>query len=74
MAGDLLEDDMRKFALALAAFAAVAFVTPATTNPAQAETIIIKKKDRGHHYGWRHARAKKVIVIKEKRRHHRHWN
>lgn len=67
---------MKKVAFAFAAFALVAFAAPVATSPAQAETIIIKKgahHDRGHHNGWRKARAHKVVVVKQ-RRHHRHWN
>ena len=47
---------MRKIFLTLAALAAFGIALPvATTAPASAETVIIKK-DRGHHYGWRNHR------------------
>jgi len=67
------EEQMKKFALALAAVLGLAFVVPAAA-PAQAETkkIIIKRgHDRGHHMGWRNHRGgnKKVVIIK-KRSHH----
>lgn len=75
---------MKKIALALAAFLAVALAAPvATTTAAQAETVVVKKKiihgdrghhwrhaNRGHHYGWRNSHAKKVVIIKKKR----HWH
>jgi hypothetical protein len=55
---------MRKFALALAAFAALGIAAlPAVS--AQAETVVIKKRhhDRGWHEGWHHHHGK-VVVIK----------
>jgi hypothetical protein len=43
---------MRKFAIGLVALAGLAFTVP-TSSPAEAAAkIIIKKGDRGHHYGW----------------------
>jgi len=47
---------MRKIMIALSALAAIGIAMPGMTGAAQAETkkIIIKKGDRGHHYGWRH--------------------
>ena len=62
---------MRKTIVTLAALAAFGFVLPvATTQSASAETVIIKK-DRGHHYGWRHHRAeKKVVIMKQRHRYH----
>lgn len=63
---------MRKTLLTLAALAAFGIALPvASTAPASAETVIIKK-DRGHHYGWRHHHARKVVVIKKRHRHHHH--
>jgi len=60
---------MRKIVLTLAALAAVGIALPAaTTQPANAETVVIKK-DRGHHYGWRNHRRDNVVIIKK--RHHR---
>ena len=63
---------MRKIVLTLAALAAVGIALPAaTTQPANAETVVIKK-DRGHHYGWRnhHRHNTKVVVIKKTRHMH----
>lgn len=61
---------MRKTLLTLAALAAFGFALPvAMTEPANAETVIIKK-DRGHHHGWRNHRAEKVVVVKKRHRHY----
>ena len=64
---------MRKTLLTLAALAAFGIALPvASTQPANAETVVIKK-DRGHHHGWRnHHRDRKVVIIKKKRHHHHH--
>jgi hypothetical protein len=63
---------MRKIFLTLAALAAFGIVLPvAATEPASAETVIIKK-NRGHHYGWRNHRAERVVIVKKHRRHHNH--
>ena len=67
---------MRKIVLTLAALAAFGIALPAaTTQPASAETVVIKKDrghhygwTRGHHYGWRNHRAERVVVVN---RHHR---
>ncbi len=62
---------MRKIVLTLAALAAFGIALPvATTEPANAETVIIKKQNRGHHYGWRNHRAERVVVVKKRHRHH----
>jgi hypothetical protein len=45
---------MRKLALTtltLGALAVIGFAIP-MTSPAAAATVVIKKGDRGHHYGW----------------------
>ncbi len=56
---------MRKFALALAALAALG-ITVLPVASAQAETVVIKKRhhDRGWHEGWRHHHHGKTVVIK----------
>jgi hypothetical protein len=65
---------MRKFVLALAAVAAFGLAAPTVTaTPANAETVIIKK--RGHdHGGWRraHNRSDKVVIIKKRGHGHHH--
>jgi hypothetical protein len=63
--------------LGLAAIAAVGIVVPASA-PANAETVkkvIIKKGDRGHHYGWRHRHrdGAKVVIKSGDRGHHYGW-
>jgi hypothetical protein len=59
---------MRKIVLTFAALAAFGIALPvATTQSANAETVVIKQ-NRGHHYGWRNHRAERVVVVK---RHHR---
>jgi hypothetical protein len=61
---------MRKIMLTLAALAAFGIALPvAATEPANAETVIIKKS-RGHHYGWRNHRANRVVVVKKRPRHY----
>ena len=58
---------MRKLVLTLAAAAAFGIAAPVVTSaPANAETVIIKK--RGHDHGWRHSmnRANKVMIIKKR--------
>ena len=47
---------MKKFALATAAIAALAFSVPSFTAPAPAQGVTVKvgSGDRGHHNGWRH--------------------
>ena len=63
---------MRKIILTLAALAAVGIALPvATTQSANAETVIIKQ-NRGHHYGWRNHRAERVVIVKK--RHHREYH
>ena len=60
---------MRKTLLTLAALAAFGIALPvASTQPANAETVVIKK-DRGHHYGWRNHHPNRVVVVKK--RYHR---
>ena len=60
---------MRKIILTLAALAAFGIALPvATTQSANAETVVIKQ-NRGHHYGWRNHRAERVVIVKK--RHHR---
>ncbi len=63
---------MRKIVLTLAALAAFGIALPvAATEPASAETVIIKKKhNRGHHYGWRNHRAERVVIVKKRHRYH----
>lgn len=61
---------MRKLVLALAAFAALGLAVPVVSAPAEAQTVVVKKKsgDRGWHRGHR-----KVTVIKSSsRRAHSH--
>jgi len=66
---------MRKFAIVLAAFAAIGIAMPLSTSGAGAQgTVVVKTDrdndhDRGLHRGWRH--HKKVVIIK-KRRHRDH--
>jgi len=71
---------MRKLILTLAALAAVGIALPvATTQPADAATVVIKK-DRGHHYGWRNHHRDRIVVrerhrdrrviVREGHRHH----
>lgn len=58
---------MRKLFIAFTALAAVGIVTPIITGTAHADEkkVVIKKGDRGHHYGWRnHHHVKKVIIKK----------
>lgn len=63
---------MRKIVLTLAALAAFGIALPvATTQSANAETVVIKQ-NRGHHYGWRNHRANHVVVMKKKRYHRDH--
>jgi hypothetical protein len=54
--------------LTLAAIAAVGIALPVATNSASAETVVIKK-DRGHHYGWRHRDRDRVVIMKRHREH-----
>jgi hypothetical protein len=64
------ETRMRRIVLTLAALAAFGIALPAaTTQPASAETVVIKK-DRGHHYGWRNRDRDRVVIMK---RHHREY-
>ena len=63
---------MRKIILTLAALAAFGIALPvATTESANAETVVIKQ-NRGHHYGWRNHRAERVVIVKTRhyREHH----
>lgn len=58
---------MRKLVLTLAAAAALGIAVPAVTAaPANAETVIIKK--RGHDHGWHRSmnRADKVVIVKKR--------
>ena len=68
---------MRKYAIALAACAAVGLAMPLSTSGASAEGAVVVIQpdrvhdgdhDRGLHRGWRH-HEKKVVIIKH--RHHR---
>ena len=62
---------MRKIMLTLAALAAFGIALPvATTQSANAETVVIKQ-NRGHHYGWRHRDRDRVVILKK--RHHREY-
>lgn len=70
---------MRKFALATAAIAALAFSVPAFTAPALAQqgvTVKIKSGDRGRHEGWRHRDSRNVMIHSDRGRHEgwRHRN
>ena len=56
---------MRKIVLMLAAVAAVGIALPVATQPASAETVVIKQ-NRGHHYGWRNHRRDNVVIIKKR--------
>jgi hypothetical protein len=57
-----MEIEMRKLILALAAIATAGIAVPAATStPASAETIIVKRG--GHHGGW-HPHARKVVIVK----------
>ena len=69
---------MRKFAIALAACAAVGFVLPLSTSGASAQGAVVVVQpdrihdgdhDRGLHRGWRH--HDKVVFIKHRRHHDR---
>ena len=66
---------MRKFALATAAIAALAFSVPAFTAPALAQGVTVKvgSGDRGHHNGWRHGHHSKKVVIHRDRGRHEGW-
>ncbi len=62
---------MRKIVLALAAVAAIGIALPvAATTPADAATVVIKKSNNGHHYGWRHRRDR--VVVRDGWRHRQH--
>jgi hypothetical protein len=62
---------MRKLFIALSAIAAVGIAMPAMSGTAHAEKIVIKKGDRGHHYGWRHHHHHHTkIIIRRGHRHH----
>lgn len=64
---------MRIILIALATLAATAIALPMASHAE--DTVVIKKHDNGHHYGWRHRdHHKKVVVIKERDRHHRHYH
>jgi hypothetical protein len=41
---------------------------PASISASAQDRTVIIKKDRGHHYGWRHHNAK-VVIIKKHRDH-----
>jgi hypothetical protein len=63
---------MRKTILTLAALAAFGIALPvATTESANAETVVIKQ-NRGHHYGWRNHHRDRVVIVKKKRYHRDH--
>jgi hypothetical protein len=56
---------MRKLALMLSSLAVVGFAVPMSL-PAEAATIVIKKGDRGHHYGWyRHGDHRKTVIMRQ---------
>jgi hypothetical protein len=61
---------MRKLFLALAAVTALGIVLPVVSTPADAQTVVVKKKsgDRGWHRGHRN----KVIIKSDRRRHYHH--
>ena len=68
---------MRKFALATAAVAALAFSAPAFVAPASAQDVKVRigSGDRGHHHhhdGWRHGHSTKVVIHRD-RGHHYGW-
>lgn len=66
---------MRIMLIAIATLFATAIALPLAAHAE--DTVIIKKRDNGHHYGWRHRhhRDKKVVVVKERdRHHHRHYH
>lgn len=64
---------MRIMFIALAALATTAIAFPMAAH--SEETVVIKKHDNGHHYGWRHRHHnKKVVVIKERDRHRHHYH
>ena len=69
---------MKKFALAAAAVAALAFSVPSFTAPASAQGVTVKvgDGDRGHHRGWRHRDSRKVVIHRDRGRHEgwRHRN
>ena len=65
---------MRKFAIALAACAAVGLAMPLSTSGASAEGAVVVIQpdrvrdgdhDRGMHHGWRH--HEKVVIVKHRR-------
>ena len=65
---------MRKFAIALAAFAAVGIAMPLSTSGASAQGAVVvvqpdRDHDRGLHRGWRH--HEKVVIVKHRRHHDR---
>jgi hypothetical protein len=69
---------MRKLALTLGSLAVIGFAIPMSL-PAEAATIVIKKGDRGHHYGWdrghhygweRRGDHRKTVIIREGERNH----
>ena len=69
---------MRKFAIALAAFAAVGVAMPLSTSGASAQGAVVVVQpdrihdgdhDRGLHRGWRH--HEKVVIIKHRRHYDR---
>jgi len=62
---------MRKFALATAAVAALAFSAPASTAPAFAQDVKVKVKtgERHHGEGMRHRDVKKVVIHRDHGRH-----
>ena len=61
---------MRKLVLALAAVAAVGIALPVTaTTPADAATVVIKKRNNGWHHGYRH---RDRVVVRDGWRHRNH--
>ena len=58
---------MRKIFLTLAALAAFGLAVPVVSNPASAETVVIKKREHGWH-PFRHHRER--MIVREHRRHH----
>ena len=63
---------MRKIVLALASVAALGLALPVVSAPAEARDVVVIKKNKGHHYGWRNHRAEHVVVVKKRHRHHNH--
>ena len=70
-------NNMRKSAIALAAFAAVGIALPLISSArAEDEKVLIKRSDRDHDRDrdWRRHHAEKKVVIIKHRRHRDHDN